>query len=120
MNKIRAQLHGMQRQQGVVFRDLLVVKKRLGSVQAFVQVTGTRQRLNRFRSGGTTFSVRRVSYRFIALETVYVSYVEDRFCKKHQSYEYSSSDINRILNMVGAAPPPCAAVTCYSGVPGIT
>ena len=37
MIKIQAQLYGMQTQQGVLFRDLLVAQNMLGSTQAFSQ-----------------------------------------------------------------------------------
>ena len=37
MTKIQTQLDMMQTQQGVLFRDVIVVKKRLGSMQAFFQ-----------------------------------------------------------------------------------
>ena len=37
MTKIQTQLDMMQTQQAVLFRDVIVVKKRLGSMQAFFQ-----------------------------------------------------------------------------------
>ena len=83
----------MQSQQGVLFRDLLVVQNRLGSMKAFFQ--DRLQRLKRFVSGDMPFSVRRDSCRFIILETVYA---KRQFFTKNRGenvYDYS---------MAGAAP----------------
>ena len=55
--------------QGVCFSCLLVVQKRLGSMQHFFQYS--LQRLSRFDgSGDMSFSVRHGSHRSIILETV--------------------------------------------------
>ena len=69
MAKMQAQLYGMQTQQGTVFRDLLVLKKSLGSMQAFFKID-CRRLAGLIRE--MPFSVRRVSYRSITLETVYL------------------------------------------------
>ena len=50
---MQAQLNGMQTQQSVFFRDILVAKNLLGSMQAFYQ--DGLQRLYRFGSGDAVF-----------------------------------------------------------------
>ena len=67
MTKKQAHLHGMQTQQGVLFRDLLVVNFFLVSIEAFFLYTSRLRRLNKFGSGDIPFSVRRGSYRSIRL-----------------------------------------------------
>ena len=66
MTIIQAQFYGMGRRQGVLFRDLLVVKKEQGSMYAFFQ--DRLQMYSSFGSRDMPFSVRRGSYRSIILE----------------------------------------------------
>ena len=78
MTKLHAQLNGMQTEQGLLFRDVLVRgKKRLESMWAFFQ--DRLQRIHKFGSGDMPFSVRRASYRSNIPETAVLLLRKDKF-----------------------------------------
>ena len=64
MTKLQAQLNGMKTQQGVLFCDQLVVKKKVGVNVNFLPRL---ERIQKFGSGDMPFSVRRGAYRSIIL-----------------------------------------------------